>query len=250
MVSIDPQFAIWLAVLLGLAVGNCLNTVVHRLPGIFDHEPDTAGPEDRVAPLRPAGQSGRWRPGWRILRGWAPMAGRYPAIELTTAGLFALCVWRFGPGLPALCAMVLVGALVTLAWIDARTCLLPDLITLPLTWAGLLVNTMQMYASPVEAILGAALGYLFLWGLFHVFRWVTGREGMGYGDFKLLAALGAWLGVNALPLILLVAALAGVVVGMVLILTGRMKRNQPQPFGPYLALAGIVGLLMVGVPVG
>lgn len=193
--------------------------------------------------------------GWLLLRGrcdacGAPIARRYPLMESLTALLFALCVWHFGPSLAALCAMALVAALVTLAWIDMETGLLPDVITLPLLWAGLLVNTLHTFTSPVQAILGAAVGYIFLRGLHHVFHWVTGREGMGYGDFKLLAALGAWLGLAALPIVLIIASLSGVAVGMALILTRRLGRNQPQPFGPYLALAGIVGLLVAGSQVG
>ncbi|OZI20610.1 prepilin peptidase [Bordetella genomosp. 9] len=191
--------------------------------------------------------------GWLGLRGRCGDCGaripwRYPAIELMTAALYALCVWHYGASLAALCALVLAAALIALAWIDARTGLLPDVITLPLVWAGLLVNTQSVFTTPVQAILGAALGYLFLRCLHHVFLWTTGREGMGYGDFKLLAALGAWLGVAALPMVLIVSSLTGVVVGLGLILARRVGRHQPQPFGPYLALAGIVGLLMAGPP--
>jgi leader peptidase (prepilin peptidase)/N-methyltransferase len=274
-VSIDPHFAIPLAALLGLAVGSWLTTVVHRLPRVLEYEweessRDAAPPDQPMAP-RPS----LWRPscqcpecgnairGWRRipLLGWLGLRGRcgdcgaripwrYPAIELLTAVLFALCVWHYGPGLAALCAMALGAALIALAWIDAETGLLPDAITLPLIWTGLLVNTLYVFTSPIQAILGAAIGYLFLRGLHHAFHWATGREGMGYGDFKLLAALGAWLGLGALPMVLIVASLAGVVVGLGLILARRLGRHQPQPFGPYLAVAGIVGLLMAGLPIG
>lgn len=269
-VSIDSHAVVLLAALLGLAVGSWLTTVVHRLPRIleYDWEEDAARDVDgaaRAAASRPS----LWRPscqcpacgsairGWRRipLLGWlglrgrcgdcgARIAWRYPLIELSTAALFALCAWHYGASLAAPCAMVLAAALIALAWIDAETGLLPDCITLPLIWAGLLVNTLAVFTSPAQAILGAAMGYLFLLGLHHAFLWVTGREGMGYGDFKLLAALGAWLGLGALPLVLLVASLAGVIVGLGLILARRMGRHQPQPFGPYLAVAGIVGLLM------
>ncbi|ANN68770.1 prepilin peptidase [Bordetella bronchialis] len=262
--------AIPLAALLGLAVGSWLTTVVDRLPRILEYDWDESSREGR---RDPASRPSLWRPacrcpacggairGWRRipLAGWAGLRGRcgdcgariawrYPLIEALTAALFALCVWHYGPGPAALCAMALAAALVALAWIDAETGLLPDLITLPLTWAGLLVNAFHVFTSPEQAILGAAIGYLFLWALHHAFRWATGREGIGYGDFKLLAALGAWLGLGALPMMLIVASLAGVAVGLGLILARRVGRDQPQPFGPYLALAGIVALLVTGLP--
>lgn len=272
-VHLDPHLAVVLAALLGLAVGSWLTTVVHRLPRMleYDWEEPSRDARDAGGPAHP--RPSLWRPscqcpacggairGWRRIPvlGWLGLHGRcgdcgaripwrYPAIELLTAGLYALCVWHYGASPAALCAMVLAAALIALAWIDAQTGLLPDVITLPLVWAGLLVNTQAVFASPVQAILGAALGYLFLRVLHHVFLWTTGREGMGYGDFKLLAALGAWLGVAALPLILIIASLSGVVVGLGLILARRVGRHQPQPFGPYLALAGIVGLLMAVPP--
>jgi leader peptidase (prepilin peptidase)/N-methyltransferase len=190
--------------------------------------------------------------GCLLLRGRCASCGaaigwRYPLIEITTALLFAACVWRLGPTVAAACAMVFTAALVALAWIDLETGLLPDVITLPLLWAGLLVNTAHVFTGPASAIVGAASGYVFLWLLFHAFRLATGREGMGHGDFKLLAALGAWLGVAALPWILIMASVCGVVVGLALIFTRRVARGQPQPFGPYLAAAGIVGLLAVGM---
>jgi leader peptidase (prepilin peptidase)/N-methyltransferase len=261
-VAIDPQSAIWLAAVLGLAVGGCLAALVRRLPRVLDDDWDKAWPRlwriDRACltcgrPIR--GWRGAPVLGWLSASGGcgacrAPMAARSVLIASMTAVLFALCAWRFGPGYTALCAMVLVAALLALAWIDAQTGLLPDIITLPLMWAGLLVNTLHTFASPVDAILGAAAGYLFLWIIYQVFRLLTGREGMGYGDFKLLAALGAWLGLPALPAVLIAASLTGVLVGLALILARRIKRNQPQPFGPYLALAGIVGLLTAGLHIG
>ncbi|WP_254926230.1 prepilin peptidase [Bordetella genomosp. 11] len=272
---LDPHAAILLAAVLGLAIGSWLTTVVHRLPRILEYDWAEPPLEGEAAQGQAAARPHLWRPsshcpacggairGWRRipLLGWLCLRGRcgecgarigwrYPSIELMTAVLFGLCAWHYGPGLAAACAMVLAASLVAMAWIDAETGLLPDAITLPLIWAGLLVNTLGVFASPVESILGAAVGYLFLRGLHHAFLWATGREGMGYGDFKLLAALGAWLGLGALPLLLLLASLAGVAVGLALILTRRIGRDQPQPFGPYLALAGIVGLLMARPPLG
>jgi leader peptidase (prepilin peptidase)/N-methyltransferase len=261
-VAIDPQSAIWLATALGLAVGACMAALLRRLPRMLEEDGDKArpGPWRSDSACHSCGAAIR---GWRRLPvlGWlfgdgrcgdcrGPIAARSALVASLTAVLFALCAWRFGPGFPALCAMVLVAALVALAWIDAQTGLLPDIVTLPLMWAGLLVNTMHIFASPVDAILGAAAGYLFLWTIYQGFRLATGREGMGYGDFKLLAALGAWLGLPALPAVLIASSLAGVIVGMALILARRIKRNQPQPFGPYLALAGIVCLLATGLHIG
>ena len=199
-------------------------------------------------------------PGWRLLplAGWLLLAAlrirgaaigwRYPAIELLTAVLFAACAWRFGPTPIALCGMGLSASLVALAWIDLESTLLPDAITLPLAWAGLLVNLGDGFTPLPLAVLGAVAGYGFLWLIFHAFRYFTGREGMGYGDFKLLAALGAWFGVGALPMLLLAASLAGVLVGGTMTLAGRARRGQPLPFGPYLALAGVAVLLLGGEP--
>lgn len=187
--------------------------------------------------------------GWLRLRGRcahcaSPIPWHYPAVEALTALLFALCAWQFGPGVPAIAAMGLCAALVALAFIDAQTSLLPDDITLPLLWAGLLLNISGMFAPLTEAVLGAALGYGLLWLVFQGFRLATGKEGMGFGDFKLLAALGAWLGWRALPEILLFSSLAGVLVGGVLLVTGRAQRSDPLPFGPYLAAAGLLCLLV------
>jgi len=191
--------------------------------------------------------------GWLLLRGRCAACGaaiglRYPAMELATSGLFALCAWRFGPTPVALCAMAFGAALLVLAWVDLESGLLPDAVTLPLAWAGLLVNLQGALAPLPLAVLGAACGYLFLWLVFHGFRFVTGREGMGHGDFKLMAALGAWLGLAALPWLLLGASLAGALAGVALRLAGRVGRGQPLPFGPYLAAGGILMLLALGPP--
>ena len=187
--------------------------------------------------------------GWLRLRGRcahcaSPIPWHYPAVEALTALLFALCAWQFGAGVPAVAAMGLCAALVALAFIDAQTSLLPDDITLPLLWAGLLLNIGGLFAPLTEAVLGAALGYGLLWLVFQAFRLATGKEGMGFGDFKLLAALGAWLGWRALPEILLFSSLAGVLVGGALLATGRAQRSDPLPFGPYLAAAGLLCLLV------
>ena len=271
--AFDPPQSLFLALaaLAGLAVGGWLTLLTHRLPRMME----------RVASALPgvsrAGRRHRRRArrsmacahrshcpqcsapvrGWHLLplAGWLLLAARrgaaigwrYPAIELLTAVLFAACAWRFGPTPIALCGMGLSASLVALAWIDLESTLLPDAITLPLAWAGLLVNLGDGFTPLPLAVLGAVAGYGFLWLIFHAFRYFTGREGMGYGDFKLLAALGAWFGVGALPMLLLAASLAGVLVGGTMTLAGRARRGQPLPFG-HLALAGVAVLLLGGEP--
>lgn len=259
-----------LAALAGLAVGSWLTQVTHRLPRLMEREWQ-AQCQETAGPARPPADPGLWAlaahcphcaapvTGWRRLplAGWlalrgrcaacqAPIGWRYPAIEGFTAVLFAVCAWRFGATPIALCAMGLSAALVALAWIDLESTLLPDAITLPLAWAGLLVNLFDAFTPLPMAVVGAVAGYLFLWVIFHAFRLLTGREGMGFGDFKLLAALGAWFGVGALPMLLLAASVAGVLVGGALTLSGRVRRGQALPFGPYLALAGLAVLLLGG----
>ncbi|MDH1523009.1 prepilin peptidase [Achromobacter mucicolens] len=258
------------AALAGLFVGNWLTVLTHRLPRMMEREWQ-AQCMDAAGKPRPPGHYGLWSPashcptceapldrmaripllGWLLLRGrcaacHAPIGWRYPVIELLTCALFAGCALRFGATPIALAAMGLSATLVALAWIDFETTLLPDVLTQPLVWAGLLVNLFDAFASVQMAVVGAAAGYLFLWVIFHVFRLLTGREGMGQGDFKLLAALGAWFGIEALPMLLLSASLVGVLIGGALTLTGRARRGQPLPFGPYLALAGLVMLLLGG----
>ncbi|CAM4375143.1 Prepilin leader peptidase/N-methyltransferase [Bordetella tumbae] len=278
--AIDPAWAVALATILGLLVGSWLTVVGHRLPRMMEHDwlqqvqESQQGQQDSLSDgsdAAPARSSySLWRPGWHCpfcaapVRGWrrVPLVGwtlargrcqscrrnigwRYPLTEILTALLFGLCAWRFGPTPIALCAMGLCAALVVLSWIDLQTSLLPDAITLPLVWAGLLINLNDALAPLPLAVLGAAVGYVFLWLLFHMFRLLTGREGMGYGDFKLLAALGAWFGLAALPSLLLVASLTGVLAAGCLRVTGHAQRGQALPFGPYLALAGVVALFAV-----
>lgn len=194
--------------------------------------------------------------GWRTWPGFAavfapshcaacghslPRFHRY--IAWLTALVLACCAWRFGYGAGLVFAGVFCAVLIVLAFIDAQTTLLPDVLTLPLLWMGLLVNSGAGWVPLSHAVWGAALGYGGLWLVYHAFRLVTGREGMGYGDFKLLAALGAWLGIALLPWILLAASLAGVVVGLTLRVAGRAQAGQPLPFGPYLSAAGIIAML-------
>lgn len=261
---------IGMAALAGLVIGNWLTVLTYRLPRMMEREWQ-AQCLDAVGKARPDSSDGLFRPashcpaceapisGWRRLPllGWLLLRGRcaacngaislrYPTIELLTGLLFAACAWRYGATPVALFAMGLSAMLVALAWIDFETTLLPDVLTQPLVWAGLLINLFDTFTTLPLAVIGAVAGYVFLWVIFHVFRLLTGREGMGYGDFKLLAALGAWFGVESLPMLLLAASLVGVVIGGALTLSGRTRRGQPLPFGPYLALAGIVMLLLGG----
>ncbi len=185
---------------------------------------------------------------WLWLRGHcrhcgASVSARYPLVESLTALLSGWVAWRIGSGFEGIAAQVLVWSLVAMAFIDIDTQLLPDDLTLPLVWLGLLVNLIGGFVPLQDAVIGAAAGYLSLWAVYWLYRIVTGKEGIGYGDFKLLAALGAWLGWIMLPLIVLLSSLVGAIVGITLIVLRRHQRGVPIPFGPFLALAGVVALL-------
>ncbi|HEB77175.1 MAG TPA: prepilin peptidase, partial [Methylothermaceae bacterium] len=185
---------------------------------------------------------------WLWLRGRcsqcrAAISPRYPLIEGLTAVLSLAVAWRFGVSPQALWALVLTWSLIALSFIDYDHQLLPDILTLPLLWLGLLLSLFGIFTDPRSAIMGAAAGYLLLWGIYQLFRLITGKEGMGYGDFKLLALFGAWLGWQMLPLIILLSSLVGAVFGLALILLRGRDRELPIPFGPYLAIAGWIALL-------
>jgi leader peptidase (prepilin peptidase)/N-methyltransferase len=192
---------------------------------------------------------------WLVLRGRcaackAPISARYPVVELATGILSAWAAWHFGFGAAAACAVALTWVLIALTGIDLDHQLLPDNITLPMLWAGLLaavaigpIEGSALPVSPHEAIIGAAVGYLSLWLVFHAFRLITGKEGMGYGDFKLFAALGAWMGWKILPLVILLSAGTGAVLGIAMIVLRGRDRAAPIPFGPYLAAAGWIAML-------
>ncbi|EGT3628017.1 prepilin peptidase [Morganella morganii] len=186
--------------------------------------------------------------GWLILKGKcaacnAPISSRYPVIEFITGLLIATLAWHFGPSWQFIFASILTFALVALTGIDLDEMLLPDQMTLPLLWLGLIINLNHTFASPTDAIIGAAAGYLSLWSIFWLFKILTGKEGMGYGDFKLLAVFGAWLGWQMLPLVILLSSLVGAVVGITMIVSKRLKQGNPIPFGPYIAAAGWIALL-------
>lgn len=186
--------------------------------------------------------------GWLMLKGkcaacHAPISARYPIIEFVTGLLIATLAWHFGPSWQFVFASILTFVLVALTGIDLDEMLLPDQMTLPLLWLGLIINLNHTFASPTDAIIGAAAGYLSLWSIFWLFKILTGKEGMGYGDFKLLAVFGAWLGWQMLPLVILLSSLVGAVVGITMIVSKRLKQGNPIPFGPYIAAAGWIALL-------
>jgi leader peptidase (prepilin peptidase)/N-methyltransferase len=267
---------------IGLAVGSFLNVVIYRLPIMLDREwrvqasefaalscPDPSAADPRPPPPltlsipRSACPTcntpiAAWHNvpviSWLILRGrcaacHSPISWRYPVVELATGMLSAVVAWHFGFGITAGCALVVTWALVALTGIDVDHQLLPDTITLPLLWAGLLAavifgpGSQALPVSARDAILGAAAGYLSLWSVFQVFRLVTGKEGMGYGDFKLFAALGAWLGWKLLPLVIVLAAATGATLGILMIVLRGRDRAAPMPFGPYLAAAGWLAMM-------
>lgn len=173
----------------------------------------------------------------------AAISAQYPIVEALTGILSLVVAWRFGYSWETAGALALTWALIALSVIDLRTKLLPDLITLPFLWLGILINTGGLFTDLHSSVLGAVFGYLSLWSVYHVFRLLTGKEGMGYGDFKLLGMLGAWMGWQMLPLIILLSSLVGAIVGLSLILFRQHDRQIPIPFGPYLATAGWIALL-------
>ena len=168
---------------------------------------------------------------------------RYPLVEFITGVAFVITIWHFGPNLQGLTALFLTALLIALAGIDMDHQLLPDNMTIPLLWAGILISFWSVHTGLSSSVAGAIAGYLILWSVYHLFRLLTGKEGMGYGDFKLLAALGAWMGWLMLPLIVLLSSVVGAVVGLILIGTGRLKKDKPMPFGPFIAAAGWIALI-------
>jgi leader peptidase (prepilin peptidase)/N-methyltransferase len=173
----------------------------------------------------------------------ARISPRYPLVELLTAVLFVFTIWHFGPNLQGLTALFLTAMLIALAGIDIDHQLLPDNMTIPLMWAGIAISFWSVHIDLTASVMGAICGYLVLWIVYHVFRLLTGKEGMGYGDFKLLAALGAWMGWQMLPLVILFSSVVGAVVGLALMGIGRLKKDKPMPFGPFIAAAGWIALI-------
>lgn len=265
----SPPFAIAAAAFVGLLIGSFLNVVIHRVPIMMEREWANQAAElrgepaphgerfDLLAPRSRCPSCGH-RIGatenipvvsWLLQRGKCRGCGtgisaRYPAVEILTAALCALAIAVFGPTAAGLGAAIFSCVLVALTFIDFDTQLLPDSMTLPLLWLGLLFNLWGVHAPLQEAVVGAMAGYLLLWSVYWLFRLVTGKEGMGFGDFKLLAAIGAWFGWTALPAVILLASVVGAVVGIGLMIFARHGRETPIPFGPYLAGAGLLALYL------
>lgn len=265
--------------LYGLLVGSFLNVVIHRLPLMMQREwraqcaellgsasaagappdPQANHPEppfNLATPRSRCPQCGHRISAmenipvlsYLVLRGRCkqcrtPISLRYPALELLTAAMFAIVAWRFGFGWEAGAAMVLTGCLISLTFIDIDHQLLPDNITLPLLWLGLLVNLAGLFTDSQSSVIGAMAGYGSLWLVYIAFKLATGKEGMGFGDFKLLAALGAWLGWQALPVVIFLSAFVGAAIGIAMVLVRGRDRNIPIPYGPYLAAAGWIAML-------
>lgn len=258
--------------LLGLCVGSFLNVVIYRLPAMLErdwriqcHEYLELGDAKIETSLQQLSLS---KPGSRCplcghkIRPWenipvlsylflrgkcsschSSISLRYPAIELVTGILSVLVGIQFGVTLETLCALLFTWALIALTLIDYDKQLLPDDITLPLLWLGLLISFFDVFTDTQSSLIGAMLGYMVLWVVFQLFKLVTGKDGMGFGDFKLLAALGAWLGWQFLPQVILLSSVVGAISGIFMLLTGLTKRSQPIPFGPYLAAAGWIALM-------
>ncbi len=268
--DLDPAAITLIGIVIGLCVGSFLNVVIYRVPRRIHQDwtaqchvwlelEETTGDEAAPGivktpshcpscktPIKP------WHNvpviSYLLLKGKCSSCGerislRYPFIEILTAVMTSMVLLHFGPTVEGLCAAGFTWTLIILAFIDLDNQILPDNITLPLLWSGLFLALFNVTIDPAASITGALAGYLVLWTIYHLFRLVTGKEGMGYGDFKLLAAMGAWMGWQLLPLIILLSAVAGSVVGLSLILLHRHEREKPIPYGPYLAIAGWIALM-------
>lgn len=265
----SPALLTGIVFLFGLLVGSFLNVVILRLPRMLEREWRSSAREILEIEPEPAaetlslaappstcpscGHRIRVRENipvlsWLLLRGRCSHCGagismRYPLVELATAILSSVVAWQFGWSVELAAGLILTWSLIVLSGIDIDHQLLPDVITLPVLWLGLALTLVPVFTSPVDAIIGAMAGYLSLWLVYQAFRLFTGKEGMGYGDFKLLALLGAWLGWTALPVIILLSAVVGAAAGIGMILMLGRDRQLPIPFGPYLAGAGWLALL-------
>ncbi|WP_285275969.1 prepilin peptidase [Halopseudomonas bauzanensis] len=256
--------------LLGLVVGSFLNVVIHRLPKMMERDwlqqaremlhPDQSHVEQPVYNLVlphshcPHCQTEikPWQNlpliSYTLLRGRCGscrerISARYPLVELLTAVLSIVVAWQYGFGWPVAGMLLLTWALIALSLIDADTQLLPDAIVLPMLWLGLIANSFGLFTDMTSALWGAVFGYLSLWSVYWLFKLITGKEGMGYGDFKLLAMLGAWGGWQVLPLTILLSSLVGAILGIIILKTRGDSNSTPLPFGPYLAIAGWIAII-------
>lgn len=269
----QPHVFPWVAVVLGLCIGSFLNVVIHRLPKMMEREWRAQCAElttPAAAADASADQSARFNLvvprsrcpscghaitalenvpiiSWLVLRGKcsacsAPISVRYPAVEIGAALAAGYAAWRYGFSLAGIGAMAFCWVMIALTFIDLDTQLLPDDLTLLLLWGGLALNLGATFAPLSSAVIGAIAGYLSLWTVYWAFKFATGKEGMGFGDFKLLAAIGAWLGWHALPMVILLSSIVGAVAGISLMIFTKHGRDRPIPFGPYLAAAGLIAL--------
>jgi len=263
----EPTVFIVVSVIFGLMIGSFLNVVIYRLPKMMEREWHKGCQELQGIEAEPAPRFNLATPrsacpacghqisavenipifSYLFLRGkckgcHTKISLRYPLIEALTGVLLGLVTWKFGYSSMTVAAWAFTIALIALTFIDFDTQLLPDDITLPLLWLGLLYNLDTGFTDIHSAIVGAVAGYLILWSVYWLFKLVTGKEGMGYGDFKLLAAIGAWFGWQILPAVILLSSLGGSIIGIGLIILAKRGRNVPMPFGPYLALGGIAAL--------
>lgn len=274
----DIAFFVATTIVLGLLIGSFLNVVIYRLPIIFKREwrkdccnyleenynakiqldtsKEPAEPFNLIKPDSTCPACNHQIRAWEnipvisylFLKAKCsscktPISFRYPFVELLSAGLAAICAWKFGFSFAGFAAILLSWALISLSFIDYDTQYLPDQITLPFLWLGLILNVNNTFTDINSAIIGATAGYLTLWIVYHLFKLITKKEGMGFGDFKLLALLGAWMGWQFLPAIIIISSLVGSIIGISLILFKKHQREIPIPFGPYLAIAGWIVLL-------
>jgi leader peptidase (prepilin peptidase)/N-methyltransferase len=264
----SPALFVTAVVTMSLAIGSFLNVVIHRMPKMLERQwreelAELNGKESTPAPrynlMVPRSSCPSCGHQIRAIENIplisyialsgkcaackAPIGMRYPFVEMLTGVLSGLVAWHYGFSWQTFAALIFVWAMIALAFVDLDTFFLPDDITLPLTWAGLLVNISATFVDLQSAVIGAAAGYLSLWAVFWAYKLATGKDGMGYGDFKLLAAIGAWLGWKLLPVVILLSSLVGAIVGVSLIVFARHGRNVPIPFGPYLVLGGVIALL-------
>jgi leader peptidase (prepilin peptidase) / N-methyltransferase len=266
----NPVFFSALLGLVGLLVGSFLNVVIYRLPVMMqkswrkecseylelDFDSTLTEPFNLVLPLsRCPSCNMAIKPyhnipvfsylflGGKCANCSNPISKRYPIIEALTAITSTIIAWHFGFSPQVGFALLLTWSLIALSFIDIDHHLLPDSITLPVLWLGLFLSIFDLFIDSHDSIIGAVAGYLTLWSVFHVFKLLTGKEGMGYGDFKLLSLFGAWLGWQSLPVIILLSSFVGAVVGISMIIFSRHDRNTPIPFGPYLAAAGWIALI-------
>lgn len=264
----SPPLLIVTCLVIGLLIGSFLNVVIHRMPIMLERawqaecayargeEPLPQDKYNLIVPRSACPQCGHQISaaenvpvvsylllGGKCKQCKTPISSRYPLVEALTGVISASMAWHFGYGLPLLGALLFSWILLALTFIDFDTQLLPDDLTLPLLWLGLMFNLGATFVPLPHAVIGAITGYLALWSVYWLFKLIRGKEGMGYGDFKLLAAIGAWLGWQSLPLVILVSSIVGVVAGIIVNLRARKGMSTPFAFGPYLAIAGLIAML-------